>query len=146
MSEFKTTTMEAVMDADDKQRLLDADLSCQMEQVMNEKDEAYHERNRMVAALSMLWPTHMKRHPDSDTEWEDEWRNIVCIHSPAGQMTWHIHDSETPLFQHLNVKPDPFADCEWDGHTTPEKYRRLPQSMKLFNAIQRQVAASAGFL
>ncbi len=100
---------------------LDDDLA----ELQKSKDLGYAERNRIVAALSMLWPSHLKRHPDSDKDWEDDWRTIVCIHGPAGQMTWHIHDSEAHFFSHLNMKPDPYANCEWDGHTTEEKYRRL---------------------
>jgi len=97
----------------------------EVEVLRQEKNNAYSERNKLVQFLSLIYPAHMKRHPPEDVEWEDDWRNIVCIHSPMGQLTWHIHDSEAGMFGHLNVKPDPFADCEWDGHTTEEKYQRL---------------------
>ena len=89
------------------------------------KDQAYHERNMLVAFLCNLYPAHMKRHPKEDAEWENDWRNIVCVHSPMGQLTWHIHDSEAEMFSFLNQTPEPFPDCEWDGHTTSEKYGRL---------------------
>lgn len=85
------------------------------------KDSAYKERDSLVRYLSTQYPSHLMRHPDSDTEWEDDWRWIVCIHSVAGQMTWHIHDSELYGFGHL-VRTQ-FND--WDGHTTEEKYKRL---------------------
>jgi hypothetical protein len=85
------------------------------------KDAVYAERNRLVAALSKLLPSHLARHPDTDTSWEDDWRWIVVVNVPAGQMTWHIHDSEREMFNHLDVR----ADFAWDGHTTDEKYRRL---------------------
>jgi hypothetical protein len=64
-----------------------------------------------------VWPAHLARHQG---EWEDEWRNIVCVHLPTGQATWHIHDSEVILFGHLAM-----TEGDWDGHTTAEKYRRL---------------------
>ena len=93
------------------------------------KDNAYSERDRLVAALSKLLPSHLAKHPASDTSWERDWMNIVCIHLPGPvnnsyrQATWHIHDSELPWFAHLvdgNIK------CHgWDGHTTEEKYQRL---------------------
>ncbi len=108
------------------------------EELIAAKNMAYAERQKMVAALTYIFPSHMKRHPDSDTTWENDWRNIVCIHGPAGQMTWHIHDSECHLFGHLNHKPDPFADCEYDGHTTEEKYRRLFQSVAPAAQAQRE--------
>lgn len=104
-------------------------LRARIERLEETKNTAYAERQKMVQALTFIFPAHMKRHPDSDSEWEDDWRNIVCIHGPAGQMTWHIHDSEAHMFGHLNRKPDPFADCEYDDHTTPEKYDRLLRSV-----------------
>lgn len=89
------------------------------------KDTAYAERNRLVAALSKLFPAWLERHPDSDTAWEDDWRWIVFINLPngpgSGQVSWHIHDSELPQFDHLDRR----SGNSWDGHTTEEKYLRL---------------------
>ncbi len=82
-----------------------------------DKNTAYHERDMLVAALSKLWPSHLAWH---EGEWEAEWRNIVCIHSPVGQLTWHIHERELPEFAHLEMDFD-----HWDGHTTGQKYERL---------------------
>lgn len=84
------------------------------------KQSAYTERNQLVAFLSRLYKSHLCRHPDTDKEWENDWRWIVCIHSPAGQLTWHIHDSEKRHFKHLALSAE-----HWDGHTTPQKYARL---------------------
>jgi hypothetical protein len=80
----------------------------------------YRERDSLVAALSKNYEAHLARHEGDD--WEDDWRNIVCIHLPAGQVTWHIHDSELLLFAHLADVP---RLQHWDGHDTHEKYRRL---------------------
>jgi hypothetical protein len=88
------------------------------------KNRAYLERNRLVAALSRILPAHLMQHPP-DPIWEGDWRWIVCIEGPTGQMTWHLHDSHLPLFMHLKEKPN-----NWDGHTTEEKYERLAK----FNA------------
>lgn len=98
------------------------------------KDNAYWERNQLVAALSKVLPSFLSRHPDDDKEWDDDWRNIVVMELPAKfnkdfigaekvcdyQMTWHIHDHDLPMFDHLR-----FSEYYWDGHTTQEKYRRL---------------------
>jgi len=84
-----------------------------------QKDGAYRERDKLVAALSKLFHSYRSRHPMAD-EWEDDWRNIIVIDLPTGQVSWHIHDSELPLFMHL-----PLQDNNWDGHTTEEKYARL---------------------
>lgn len=86
-----------------------------------QKDGAYRERDLLVAHLSSLFPSSLERHPESDTEWEDDWRWIVFIDLPTGSVSWHIHDSELHEFDHL-----PQLDGrEWDGHTTEEKYERL---------------------
>lgn len=85
------------------------------------RDPVYKERDALVCVLSKCFPSHLTRHPDSDKEWEDDWRWIVCVHLPTGQATWHIHDSERGMFKHLSV----FEDNHWDGHTTEEKYQRL---------------------
>src|SRR5438309_1507704 len=82
-----------------------------------ERDNAYRERDQLVAALSKQFDAHLATHTGY---WEDDWRNIVCIHLPTGQATWHIHDSELAMFSHLDR-----ADDHWDGHSTEEKYRRL---------------------
>jgi hypothetical protein len=87
-----------------------------------QKDDAYTERNRVVALLSAIYPSHLCIHDPNDTAWENDWRTIVCIHSPNGQLTWHLHDSHVPLFDHLEMD-----HTHWDGHTTEEKYRRVDE-------------------
>lgn len=88
------------------------------------KDGAYDERNRLVALLASVFPSVLARHPDEDTEWEDDWRWIVFIDLPTGQATWHIHDSQLDMFSHVRRAPNP----GWDGHTTEEKYRRVARA------------------
>ena len=85
------------------------------------KDGAYSERDQLVAALSKLFPAGLERHPDEDASWENDWRWIVFIDLPTGQASWHIHDSELSMFDHLPR----FTGRTWDGHSTPEKYARL---------------------
>lgn len=86
------------------------------------KDQAYWERNQLVLYLSRMFPSWLELHPVSDTDWEDDWRNIVCIEFPEGRYTWHIHDSEYhKYFRHLTYEN---GSC-WDGSTTEEKYAVL---------------------
>ncbi len=97
-----------------------------VEDIIKQKDNAYKERNLLLAALSKTLLSCLARHPDEDKKWEDDWRNIVVICGISEdfklvQMTWHIHDSELPNFSHLKLDPT----FKWDGHTTEEKYRRL---------------------
>ena len=87
------------------------------------KDQAYHERDQLVALLANLFPSSLERHPDADTTWEEDWRWLVFVDLPTGQCSWHIHDSELPWFDHV---PGP-SGWEWDGHTTKEKYTRIRQ-------------------
>jgi hypothetical protein len=95
----------------------DDDEFCALEDT---KNAAYKERNALVCALSKLWPSHLALHPSDDETWDPEWMTIVCIHSPVGQLTWHLHDSDVPAFSHISVR------CgDWDFHTTEEKYARL---------------------
>lgn len=93
-----------------------------------ERNKVYQERNCLLAAFTKLvdagtdhagsaWLAH---HPD-DPAWDKEWLTIVFVNTPAtGQMTWHIHERELPMFAHLSWGPN-----DWDGHTTEQKYERL---------------------
>lgn len=92
-----------------------------MEDLRKSKDEAYSERNKLVCALSKIFPSWLGRHEESDTTWGKEWFNIVYIQLPTGQASWHIHDDLLPLFAHLELD----LLKEWDGHSTEEKYERL---------------------
>jgi hypothetical protein len=90
------------------------------------KDTAYSERNMLVAALARTalhlgWRAGIRRHePDPDPTWEEDWKNVVIIDLPTGQVSWHYRDGERGLFDEL----PPYAGI-WDGHDTPTKYLRL---------------------
>jgi hypothetical protein len=82
------------------------------------KDAAYLERNQVVAALARCFPSGIA---DTAIEgWSADWHGCVYIDLPTGQVSWHFHDSHAHLFEDL-----PQYDGKWDGHDTPEKYRRL---------------------
>lgn len=85
---------------------------------VSDADNAYYERNQLVAALSKLFPAGLKE--TTIDGWDDDWHNCVYIDLPTGQVSWHFHKRELPLFHHLK----PYIG-EWDGHDTPEKYQRL---------------------
>ena len=85
------------------------------------EDRAYSERDSLVSLVSKRFPSWLERHPESDTEWEDDWRWIVIVELPTGQCSWHIHDSELPWFGHLERRDG----NSWDGHTADEKYERV---------------------
>jgi hypothetical protein len=84
------------------------------------KNNAYHERDQLVALLAAIYPSWMGYH---EGEWEDDWRNIVYIQTREGQLSWHIHDSELPLFAHVSP-----GTGQWDRHTT-ERIRKLVEEL-----------------
>jgi hypothetical protein len=103
----------------------------EVERLRGAKDGAYAERNQVVAllarmALALGWRAGLRAHePDPDPTWDADWRNVVAIDLPAGQVTWHYHDSDRPLFASLPPYPAP-----WDGHDTAEKYRRVGAALR----------------
>ncbi len=89
-----------------------------------ERDLAYTERNLLVSALASVflwagWRAWLAPHPP-DPEWDPAWTTIVFLEGPTGQMSWHLHDLDVPLFAMLKTGAN-----TWDGHSTEEKYRRL---------------------
>ena len=92
------------------------------------KDTAYSERNALVAFIASMYPSCLARHVGDP--WEDDWRWIVFIDLPTGQVSWHIHDSELPQFDRLPRD----RHAEWDGHTTEEKYARLAKARAALEA------------
>jgi hypothetical protein len=110
----------------EEERAAHAETRGKLESVTAQKDGAYRERDQVVALAARMarllhWPAWLGRHVGAD--WEDDWRNIVFITLPSGQVSWHVHDSELHLFAFLG------SGCEpWDGHGTDEKYRRCQAS------------------
>ncbi|MFN8829868.1 MAG: hypothetical protein ACK50Q_11055 [Labrys sp. (in: a-proteobacteria)] len=99
------------------------------------KETAYEESNRIVAALARVFPSGTKK--TAIPGWDAEWHNCVYIDTPAGQLSWHYHDSQAHLFADL-----PPYSGEWDGHDTPEKYRRL-EKVRAPDEIERLRVAVA---
>lgn len=100
----------------------------EIEELRAAKDRAYAERDMCVAALARVavsqgFHAWLGRHEGDP--WEDDWRNIVFIGLPTGQVSWHIHDSELPQFAWLPRREPYNGWWTWDGHDTDEKYRRL---------------------
>ncbi len=96
----------------------------QLRKLTDQKNAAYAERNRVVAllarmALALEWRAGGSLHPSADTTWEPDWRTIVFIELPTGQVSWHFHDSERWMLIGL-----PRYEGAWDGHSTAQKYER----------------------
>lgn len=78
----------------------------------------YAERTLLILALCALFPAGTKKAPVKGMPTEFE--TAVYIDTPAGQVSWHIHEDDLAAFAHLPPYPG-----QWDGHSTSEKYRRL---------------------
>lgn len=101
-------------------------LSDAVETFNKSKNSAYSERNQVVVALAkMAYAVGLNAgraiHVDKPGEiWEDDWRTVVFIDFPSGQVSWHLHDSEGHLTKDL-----PLYNGKYDGHTTEQKYTTL---------------------
>lgn len=72
--------------------------------------------------------------------WDRDWRTIIFVELPTGQLSWHIHDSEVKLFEDVPRRDEP-----WDGHTTAEKHARM-QAYKPIEAMSMQAWEALGNL
>ncbi len=106
------------IEAFDKQKARAEAAEAEVDRLKGDKDEAYAERNKLVAFLARCFPSGTMK--TDIPGWDPEWHGCVFIDTPQGQMSWHYHDREAHLFENL-----PPYKGEWDGHTTPEKYARL---------------------
>jgi hypothetical protein len=94
------------------------------------KDQAYSERNQCVALMARLaqrqgYPVWLAKHDPADTMWEADWRNILFIGLPTGQVSWHFHDSEMGLLDWVIPEDRHSWTEKYDGHTTEQKYERV---------------------
>jgi hypothetical protein len=108
-----------------KLQMQQLDSDAEYKTLLKQKDDAYAERNKCVALLArMAIATGLKaglgKHDEKDESWDDDWRNIVFVELPSGQVSWHIQETELPMFSFL-----PVYSGTWDGHTTSEKYQRV---------------------
>ena len=87
------------------------------------KDGAYKERNQLVALLSTCFPSGKAK--TAIEGWDEAWHGCVYIDFPWGQASWHYHDSDAWMFEHL-----PPYQGRWDGHTTDEKYAAIAAAIR----------------
>lgn len=93
-------------------------------------DRAYGERNKVIAlaarmALKLGYSAGIK---DDPVERNRDWKKVIFIDLPAGQVSWHVHRRELKFFKFLK----PYQKM-WDGHSTDEKYRRVLSSLSRRN-------------
>lgn len=98
------------------------------DELRQQKDNAYLERNRCVALIARMARAMGFRVSVTRTAiegWDEDWHNCVYIQLPTGQVSWHFHDSHMDLFGDLLFRPE-----TWDGHDTEEKYRRVDEAFR----------------
>lgn len=100
-----------------------------------QKDAAYLERNKLVALLASIFPAGIKQ--TAIEGWSEDWHGCVYIDFPWGQASWHYHDSQAALFQHLPPYPG-----EWDGHTTDQKYDAIQKASRDGPTMHARIAAA----
>lgn len=71
---------------------------------------AYTERMLAVRMLAVLSGYNYGLGKDDNTHWDDEWRNVVYIDLPQGQVSWHIAPHDMHIFEGF-----PVYDGKWDG-------------------------------
>lgn len=86
-------------------------------------DSAYRERNQLVALLSTCFPAGKAK--TNIEGWDEAWHGCVYIDFPWGQASWHYHERDGWMFEHL-----PRYQKQWDGHTTEQKYSAIAQAIR----------------
>jgi len=86
-------------------------------------NNAYRERNQLVALLSTLFPSGKAK--TAIEGWDEAWHGCVYIDFPWGQASWHYHTDDEWMFEHL----PPYTE-EWDGHTTEAKYAMIALAIR----------------
>lgn len=86
-------------------------------------NNAYRERNQLVALLSTLFPSGKAK--TAIEGWDEAWHGCVYIDFPWGQASWHYHTDDEWMFEHL-----PPYTKEWDGHTTEAKYAMIALAIR----------------
>jgi len=82
------------------------------------KNQAYTERNVLVALLARLFPSGIR--PTAIEGWNPDWNNCVYIDLPSGQVSFHYHDKDAALFKELPPYTQPY-----DGHSKEDAMARI---------------------
>lgn len=112
--EHLATLIAALATAAEREAIVKKDLTV---------NSAYKERNQLVALLSTCFPAGKAK--TSIEGWDEAWHGCVYIDFPWGQASWHYHESDEWMFEHL-----PTYQKQWDGHTTEQKYSAIAQAIR----------------
>lgn len=91
-----------------------------------ERDGAYRERTRLLAWIAATLPAGSAVLAEAPDVGVPGWR-ILFLRVRGRQLSWHIAPADAPLLADVEqVGPDD-PRAKWDGHSTPEKYRRIAE-------------------
>ena len=106
-SHVNRLTGQAMLEAQER---IDAHIELQNVVFKDRTDKAYSERMMAVRMLAILSGCVYGLGKDDNEAWEDEWRNVVYIDLPQGQVSWHIAPHDMHLFADFSQ-----YDGKWDG-------------------------------
>ena len=84
---------------------------------MTEAEIGFTQRDELLVVLSKMWPSHLMPKAEDD---DADWKHVLCIYSPGGELYYHIADERLTMFSHL-----PVLASHFDGSDSPERTRRL---------------------
>jgi len=84
--------------------------------------DCYTERAHLLALLTRKENAAIYTDPDG----EEGFTNVLALNAGGRWLTWHIADTDLPLF--ANVMRLPYS--LWDGHTTEQKYAHIRAFLK----------------
>lgn len=94
------------------------EISQVVDELRQQIDSVYEERNYVVAALSRAFPSGTR--PTSIPGWDPAWNECVYIDLPSGQISYHYHTKMAGLFKDLPAYTKPY-----DGHRKIDVHDRL---------------------
>ena len=98
----------------------------QVEETDDNTAAAYTMRNELAIFAAKLairhgWNAGWGR--DANSVWDDEWRTVVYIDTPEGQLCWHMGPDQ----QELAKEQLPEYEGEWDGYWYPKHRQRMKE-------------------
>jgi hypothetical protein len=122
-------------------RALVIGLETDLDKARAEREEAYSQRNLVVALLARLaassgWPVWVSQQAGGSID--DRFQRVVYVMTPEGQLSWHFPEDESANFDGL-----PTDGPAWDGHTTPEKHDRIMRLITQIDRLQAQLNGRA---
>lgn len=92
-----------------------------LEAARENRYKVINERNLLLLALIKAsgWTAHLE--PTVRTVTGDTWARVLCVHTPAGQLTWKLSDADREAFGHLQMASAP----HYDGCGASAKLERL---------------------